>query len=266
MSIPGPPTGGGLEVRGLSHSFTTRTGRKQVLTDVGFTVQDGEFVALMGPSGCGKTTVLNMVAGFIQADAGSIRCAGTQVTGPGADRGVVFQRPTLYPWLSVLDNVMFGPRARGVSDAAAKTQARDLLNEVGLGEYIDAKPYELSGGMQSRAAIVRTLINEPRLLLMDEPFAALDAHTRVEMQNQLLQIWQRHQSTVLFVTHDIEEGLLLADRVLVLGKSPSAVVAEFRVPLERPRTYDDVLHMDFVALRQEVRKVIIAAQGVRPRD
>ena len=175
-----------------------------VIESVTFTVGNGEFVAIMGPSGCGKSTLLNIIAGFEAPTRGDIEQGGRRITAPSRDRGMVFQKPALYPWLSVIGNVEFGLRATGRGDNSEE-RARQMLAEVGLAGFEDHRPYELSGGMQHRVALARTLVNEPGVLLMDEPFAALDAQSRSEMQALLLDIWQRHRPTVLFVTHDIEE-------------------------------------------------------------
>lgn len=247
-----------LDVEHLHYRYDTqREGTPDILSDINLQIADGEFVAVMGPSGCGKSTLLNLVAGFASPSSGSMHCMGRPVTRPGADRGVVFQRPALYPWLDVLDNVTFGLRARHVRGDLA-SRARAMIAEVGLEGYEKHKPYELSGGMQSRVALARTLVNEPRLLLMDEPFAALDAQTRAEMQELVLNIRELHRSSVMFVTHDIEEGLLLADRVVVLGGSPSSVVEVVGVDAPRPRSYDVVMSEQFVELRKRVRELFHA--------
>jgi NitT/TauT family transport system ATP-binding protein len=249
-----------LRVAGLGHAFDRKGDGPWVFRDLNLEMGTGEFVAVMGPSGCGKSTLLNIVAGFERPRLGTVEANGQVVRRPGADRGVVFQRPALFPWLSVIDNVMFGPRATGRS-SGARERANKILAEVGLEGYEEHRPYELSGGMQHRVAIARTLVAEPALLLMDEPFGALDAQTRSEMQALLLEVWQRHRSTVLFVTHDIEEGLLLADRLVVLGRQSDGVAAVVDVNIARPRTYETVLTEEFVELRRHVREVIATAAG-----
>ncbi|MBS1843345.1 MAG: ABC transporter ATP-binding protein [Actinobacteria bacterium] len=243
----------GLRLQGISHSFSDGRGRAtDVLAGVSFEVGAREFVSLMGPSGCGKSTVLGMVAGFLSPEQGDVRWHGERVTAPDAARGVVFQKPHLYPWCEVYDNVMFGPRALG-RERESRDLARDLIAEVGLEGFERHRPYELSGGMQHRVALARTLVNRPELLLMDEPFAALDAQTREEMQALLLEVWQRHRCTVLFVTHDIEEGLLLSDRILVMGHRPGSIRADISVDFERPRDETLVFDQRFVDLRSSVR-------------
>jgi NitT/TauT family transport system ATP-binding protein len=225
------------------------------LQDISFQVDESEFVVVMGPSGCGKSTLLRLVAGFEKPSMGTIERGGRPVVGPGRDRGMVFQRPALYPWLSVIENVEFGLLATGRRDGA-RARARQMLEEVGLEGFGRHRPYELSGGMQHRAALARTLVNGPEVLLMDEPFAALDAQTRSEMQALLLDVWQRHRSTVLFVTHDIEEGLLLADRAVVLSHGPGRIRTIIQTGFPRPRSYDTVLDPKFVAMRGEVRSLL----------
>lgn len=244
-----------LEARGLAIDIAGKKASKtRILRDIGFTVGESEFVALMGPSGCGKSTLLNTIAGFLYPSSGQLYCQGLPINGPDWTRGMVFQQPSLYPWLSVIENVLFGPKARRISRRDLAAEGMDLLNEVGLTGYAEHRPYELSGGMQQRVAIARALINRPEILLMDEPFGALDAQTRVEMQGLLLKLWQRHRNTVVFVTHDIEEGLLLADRILILsGSSPSTIRAEVSVAIPRPRSYETVMTPEFIALRKKVR-------------
>lgn len=242
-----------ITARDITYSFPNkRRGTTDVLSGVTFDVEEGEFVCVMGPSGCGKSTLLSMTAGFLQPDAGELTWRGVPITRPSAQRGVVFQRPQLYPWLDVLGNVLFGPRAMGTGRAAGPA-ATKLLDEVGLRGFERYRSYELSGGMQHRVALARTLANDPDLLLMDEPFAALDAQTREEMQALLLSVWQRHERTVIFVTHDVEEALLLADRVVVLSKRPARVLETIPVDFPRPRSYELVLEPAFADLRRRVR-------------
>jgi NitT/TauT family transport system ATP-binding protein len=251
------PDAGGpvLELRDVRHGFSSDRGTVEVLDGISFDVARGEFVAVMGPSGCGKSTIVDMVAGFAQPQHGEVLHGGSPVRKPDWRRGVVFQSPALYPWLSVHGNVMFGPKVRSRTEGA-EDQSRELLAEVGLSGFEDYFPYELSGGMRHRVALARTLMNRPELLLMDEPFAALDSQTRETMQTLLLDIWQRHRSTVLFVTHDIEEGLLLADRVVVLSQRPATVMSVIDVQIPRPRQYATVLEPEFIELRAHVRSLL----------
>ena len=248
-----------VSVRGVRKEFRSsgRRGAARLALD-GFdlTVGQGEFVSLLGPSGCGKSTLLNLLAGFSTADGGVLEVDGEPVDGPGPERGVLFQTPMLFPWLSTLDNVLYGPRARHQAAAPARELADALLETVGLSGARDAYPHELSGGMRHRAAFARVLVNRPRLLLMDEPFGALDAITRVAMQRFLLELWQREQITIVFVTHDVEEAVLLSDRVVVMSGSPGRTRAEFAVDLPRPRTVDDTETLAFVQLKQRVRRAL----------
>lgn len=244
-----------LELCDVRHTFSSDRGTVAVLDGISFGVASGEFVAVMGPSGCGKSTLVDMVAGFSRPSAGEVRHDGRPIGRPDWRRGVVFQSPALYPWLSVEGNVLFGPRMRRKLQGAEQ-RARQLLGEVGLAGFEKHLPYELSGGMRHRVALARTLMNEPELLVMDEPFAALDSQTRETMQALLLDIWQRHRSTVMFVTHDIEEGLLLADRVVVLSQRPARIVAIVDVDIPRPREYTTVLTPEFIALRARLRDLL----------
>ena len=226
----GPPRGV-VEIDSLIVSFDARP----AVADFDLATAPGEFVCLLGPSGCGKSTVLNAVAGFVRPTKGRILVDGVEVVAPGADRGMVFQQYSLFPWKTVLENVAFGPRMTGNSRTAAYRKAREYIDLMGLTKFADAFPATLSGGMQQRVGIARALVNRPSVLLMDEPFGSLDAQTRISMQEVLLRIWSEAESTVLFVTHDVDEALFLADRVVVLSASPARVLLDLRVNLPRPR-------------------------------
>lgn len=245
-----------IAVEQVSKIFRTGRAVTEALRDVSIAIRDGEFIAIAGPSGCGKTTLLQLVAGFEQPDGGTVRVDGTPVAGPGSDRAVVFQQASLYPWLNVRDNITFGLKLKGERPEAVEAKLQTYLEIMGLGGFANHAPYQLSGGMQQRVAIARALITEPQILLMDEPFGALDAHTRNEMQSFLLGLWQRLKTTVLFITHDVEEAVLLADRVVVMTPRPGRVAAEIAVPFPRPRHWDLVLTADFVAIKREVVKVL----------
>jgi NitT/TauT family transport system ATP-binding protein len=212
------------------------------IRDVSLTVPAGEFVSIVGPSGCGKSTILNMVAGFIPHSGGDILVGGEPVTGPGPDRGVVFQSFALFPWKTVLDNVGFGPKMRGVPKAERDAIAREYLALAGLTHAADRYPNELSGGMQQRVGVVRALANKPDVLLMDEPFASVDAQTRMTLQDELSRIWEERRPTVVFITHDVPEAVFLANRVVVLSKGK--VLAEVDVPIARPRVWDRLVNDD----------------------
>jgi NitT/TauT family transport system ATP-binding protein len=248
-----------VEIVGVKKHFagrSRRAGGRTALDGFDLTVAQGEFLCLLGPSGCGKSTLLSMLAGFTAADGGEVLVDGEPVDGPGPDRGVLFQSPMLFPWLTTLDNVLYGPRARHELDAAAREQALDLLDVVGLKDAQHVYPHELSGGMRHRAAFARVLINKPRLLLMDEPFAALDAITRVAMQRFLLNLWQRERITIVFVTHDVEEAALLGDRVCVMSGSPGRTRATIDIDLPRPRSVEDTETIEFVRLKRQIREAL----------
>jgi NitT/TauT family transport system ATP-binding protein len=227
---------GHVELRGVSVRFGPAGREVVALGDVSLDFAAGEFVAVLGPSGCGKSTLLNVIAGFEPPSEGSVFLDGTAVTRPGPDRPVVFQQHSLFPWMTALDNVAFGLRTAG--RAVARQQARQYLGMVGLADVLDRYPHQLSGGMQQRVGLARALAVEPSVLLMDEPFGALDAQTRILMQEQLLRLWERWRHTVVFVTHDIDEAIFLADRVVVLGLKPSGLRGVFPVDLPRPRRRD----------------------------
>jgi NitT/TauT family transport system ATP-binding protein len=222
------------------------------LANVDLQIADGEFVALLGPSGCGKSTLLNILAGFETLTGGSIRFDGRGVEKPGPDRGVVFQEASLLPWLSVWENVVFGPKVQGVARAIYEPKANAILKLVGLDNFHDALPVQLSGGMRQRVGIARVLVMEPRALLMDEPFGALDAQTRLSMQQLLLDVWQQHKTTVLFVTHDIDEAILLADRVCVMSARPGRITRSIPITLRRPRSIDDLTNPDFIGFKAAI--------------
>jgi NitT/TauT family transport system ATP-binding protein len=216
----------------------------------------GEFVCLLGPSGCGKSTVLNTIAGFVKPTRGRVLIDGRPVDGPGPGQGVVFQQYSLLPWKTVIDNVAFGPRMRGCSRAEARTLAAEYLDLVGLAGAAGRYPAALSGGMQQRVGIARALINQPRLLLMDEPFGALDAQTRAIMQENLLQIWSRIGTTVVFVTHDVEEAVFMADRVLVMSAGPGRIIADIAVGLARPRPREVITEDAFIRIKRQCLDII----------
>jgi NitT/TauT family transport system ATP-binding protein len=249
-----------LELRQLSKTYAAKSGPLVALTPTSFSVEGGEFVTLLGPSGCGKSTALQLIAGLDEPTAGEVRLDGAKVTGPGAERGMVFQSSTLFPWLNVLDNTRFSTqlsrnRERASADRAAPLErARSLLELMGLADFQRAFPRELSGGMKQRVAIARALTNQPKLLLMDEPFGALDAQTREEMQQLMLRLHAHERTTVLFVTHDVEEAIYLSSRILVFSARPGRVIADLSVPLgpSDSRRPEVKLAPEFIELKREL--------------
>ncbi|MGY3172733.1 NitT/TauT family transport system ATP-binding protein [Pseudomonas sp. TE12234] len=222
------------------------------LEQVSFEVPDQQFAVLVGPSGCGKSSLLYLTAGLNEPTSGEIYVGGQQVQGPGADRGMVFQSYTLFPWLTVRQNVEFGLKRRGMSAAQRKDIVDYYVNEVGLSNFADNYAKQLSGGMMQRVAIARALANDPQILLMDEPFGALDSQTRLQMQQLLLRVWGNSKKTVLFVTHDIDEAILLGDRVYVMGARPGRIKQILDVPIERPRTLDMVMEHSFIDMKRRI--------------
>lgn len=247
---------GFVEVENLSVSFKRKGHYIYVLDAVNFKIAPGEFVCLLGPSGCGKSTILNAIAGFIKPSSGFVFVNQRHVDSPSADRGFVFQQYSLLPWKTTFENVEFGLKIRGVPKAERTELVDYYLNRVGLHKQRHSYPHQLSGGMQQRASIVRALVNSPSVLLMDEPFAALDAQTRHMMQELLLSIWSDIKPTVIFVTHDIEEALFLSDRIFVMGVNPGRIKQQINVSLERPRNTDSILSPDFIALNRQVFELI----------
>ena len=231
-----------ISIEGLSKTFDTQRNRPYLaITDIDLKVADGEFVSILGPSGCGKSTLLYIVGGFVPPTTGAVLVDNKPVEGPGPDRGPVFQEFALFPWKTVLGNVMYGLLEQGQKRKDAEARARELLAMVHLSRYADFYPKELSGGMKQRGAICRTLAYRPKILLMDEPFGALDAHTRVRLQNDLLEIWERDRKTVLFVTHSVEEAVFLSDRVMVMTRSPGRIKEVIPIDLPRPRRRAELL-------------------------
>lgn len=247
-----------LEIDGVGRVFESAEGPVEALRDVSFDVMRREFVSVIGPSGCGKSTLNRILAGLDIPSSGEVRLDGKRVSEPGAERGMVFQGYTLFPWLDVRHNVMFGLKMKGVKASVAREQAEHWLEVVGLTKFAEHYPSQLSGGMKQRVAIARALANEPRVLLMDEPFGALDAQTRCSMQTHLLRIWAEEDVTVLFVTHDLDEAVLLSDRIVVLGAHPGHVQQIIEVPVERPRSTAQLLTGHFLATKQRLEELIHA--------
>ena len=246
-----------IKLAGVEHSYAGRGGTVKALDTIDLTIQPGEFVSVVGTSGCGKTTLLRIVAGFVQASAGVVEVDGSPVTRPAPERGVVFQRASLYPWLSVAGNVEFGLKMRRMPRAERRATARRYLDLVGLADFAEAAPYELSGGMQQRCQLARVLATEPPTVLMDEPFGALDALTRERLQAQLRTIWAAESRTVLFVTHSVEEAVLLSTRVIVLSPRPGRIVLDLPIASNSEADLDALRRSDGVlAAAEEVRHAI----------
>jgi len=231
-----------IEIDHVSQVFQTSARQDHLaLSDISLTVADGAFVSILGPSGCGKSTLLYIVGGFVQPTSGAAKMKGQTIKGPGPDRGPVFQEFALFPWKSVLGNVMYGLRQQGMKYAEAEAQSHALIEMVGLKGFENFYPKELSGGMKQRVALARTLAYHPEVLLMDEPFGALDAHTRTRLQNDLLNIWERDRKTVLFVTHSVEEAVFLSDKVVMMTRSPGRIRQIVDIDLPRPRRRTELL-------------------------
>jgi NitT/TauT family transport system ATP-binding protein len=245
-----------LQVEQLGRKFDSAKGEVTALSDINLEVRSREFVSVIGPSGCGKSTFIKILAGLDAPSSGVASIDGKPINGPGAERGMVFQGYTLFPWLSVKGNVMFGMRMKGVRRKSAEQQALEWLEVVGLERFADHYPAQLSGGMKQRVAIARALANEPRILLMDEPFGALDAQTRASMQGHLLRIWEKVDVTVLFITHDLDEAVYLSDRIVVLGAHPGRVLEVIDVPVARPRDPEQFLTGHFLATKRRLEELI----------
>jgi NitT/TauT family transport system ATP-binding protein len=251
-----------IEVSGAAKVFETQDGTEiHALSALSFEIGASEFLAVVGPSGCGKSTLLRLIAGLVRPSSGEVRVAGTPVTEPRGDIGIVFQAPTLLPWASILDNVLFPLRIMGRLDKNGVERAIALLDLVGLKGFERRMPRELSGGMQQRAAICRALVHDPAILLMDEPFGALDALTREEMCLELMRIWTERPKTIVFITHSVPEAVLLADRVVVLGPRPGRIVDLVRVELPRPRTLEQESLAEFQNCAQRIRRHILGRRA-----
>ena len=244
-----------LEVKGLYKEFDGNHGKVTALRDIHFKTHKREFVCVIGPSGCGKSTLIRILAGLEEATSGQVLLDGKAIKGPGPDRGMVFQSYTLFPWLTVKKNVMFGMEVSG-RGGLAEQDAMQWIDLVGLSKFANSYPHELSGGMKQRAAIARALANQPRILLMDEPFGALDAQTRAKMQSYLLEIWRNIDITILFITHDLDEAVYLADRILVLKAHPGEVQELIEVPVPHPRSSDQSISPEFLATKRRLEELI----------
>jgi len=241
----------------VNHLYRPPRGREVLALDqVSLEVANREFVALLGPSGCGKSTLLYLIGGFLPVETGSILVDGKKVAGPGPDRGIVFQHFALFPWKTVRGNILYGLERQGMPKDEREKRAMDFIELVGLHGFEDSYPSQLSGGMKQRTAIARTLAFDPKILLMDEPFGALDAQTRCQMQSYLLQIWRQVDITILFITHDLDEAVYLADRILILDAHPGRVREVMEVAVPRPRSAEQFLSPAFIAARHHLEELI----------
>lgn len=247
---------GAIHIDDVSIAFGKGSASVTVVKNTNLKIEAGQFVCILGPSGCGKSTLLNSVAGYVKPTSGQVRVDDVPVTGPGPDRGMVFQQYSLFPWKTVRENIAFGPKLAGHSAQQCESIANTFLAMIGLARMANKFPGELSGGMQQRVGIARALANYPSVLLMDEPFGALDAQTRLIMQESLLQIWSEFGITVLFVTHDVDEAIFLADRILIMSIGPGAVIADIDVNLSRPRSSELAISAEFIGLKKQCLSII----------
>ncbi|WP_180023657.1 ABC transporter ATP-binding protein [Acinetobacter sp. YH1901134] len=249
-----------LEAKKLTQSFKHGKTERTILNQLDLKIHKREFICVIGPSGCGKSTFSRIVAGLDPYSSGELLVDGQAIEGPSPERGKVFQGYTLFPWKTVKENVMFGPLMKGASNASAESSAREWIDIIGLEKYQDQYPHELSGGMKQRVAIARALVNEPKILLMDEPFGALDPHTRQKMQKHLMDLWQNIDITIIFVTHDMDEAILLADRIVALKANPGEIKEIIEVDLPRPRNPELMLSPEFKQLRERVDFLVHAQE------
>lgn len=245
-----------LRIKDVRLEYSTRGKTVVAIDNISIDVPDNQFAVIVGPSGCGKSSLLYLVAGLAQPTSGEILLGEEEVDGPGPDRGMVFQSYTLFPWLTVRENVEFGLKRRKMPAAEREEIVNRYLNETGLAAFHDAYPKQLSGGMMQRVAIARALANDPKILLMDEPFGALDSQTRNTMQKLLLRVWEENRKTVLFVTHDIDEAILLGDRIYVMTARPGRLKEEIIVPIARPRSMDMVMDPAFIAVKRQILELL----------
>lgn len=249
-----------LEAKKLTQSFKHGKTERTILNQLDLKIHKREFICVIGPSGCGKSTFSRIVAGLDPYSSGELLVDGQAIEGPSPERGMVFQGYTLFPWKTVKENVMFGPLMKGASNASAESSAREWIDIIGLDKYQDQYPHQLSGGMKQRVAIARALVNEPKILLMDEPFGALDPHTRQKMQKHLMDLWQNIDITIIFVTHDMDEAILLADRIVALKANPGEIKEIIEVDLPRPRNPELMLSPEFKQLRERVDFLVHAQE------
>ena len=241
-----------IRIDGVRKVFNGRNGEMVALNGVDLDIHDNEFICVVGPSGCGKSTLLNIIAGLLEPTEGKVYCNGKEVTGTGTERGVVFQQYALFPWLTVKKNVMFALEMRGVKGKEAETEAMKYLEMVDLAKFADHYPKELSGGMKQRVAIARAYAAEPQVLLMDEPFGALDAQTRTQLQTELLETWQKKKKTCFFITHDVDEAIILAQKVIIMSARPGRIKRIVDINIPYPRTQETKMTPEFIDLKNEI--------------
>lgn len=241
-----------IRIDGVRKVFNGRNGEMVALNGVDLDIHDNEFICVVGPSGCGKSTLLNIIAGLLEPTEGKVYCNGKEVTGTGTERGVVFQQYALFPWLTVKKNVMFALEMRGVKGKEAETEAMKYLEMVDLAKFADHYPKELSGGMKQRVAIARAYAAEPQVLLMDEPFGALDAQTRTQLQTELLETWQKKKKTCFFITHDVDEAIILAQKVIIMSARPGRIKRIVDINIPYPRTQETKMTPEFIELKNEI--------------
>ena len=241
-----------IRIDGVRKVFNGRNGEMVALNGVDLDIHDNEFICVVGPSGCGKSTLLNIIAGLLEPTEGKVYCNGKEVTGTGTERGVVFQQYALFPWLTVKKNVMFALEMRGVKGKEAETEAMKYLEMVDLAKFADHYPKELSGGMKQRVAIARAYAAEPQVLLMDEPFGALDAQTRTQLQTELLETWQKKKKTCFFITHDVDEAIILAQKVIIMSARPGRIKEIVDIDIPYPRTQETKMTPEFMELKNKI--------------
>ena len=241
-----------IRIDGVRKVFNGRNGEMVALNGVDLDIHDNEFICVVGPSGCGKSTLLTIIAGLLEPTEGKVYCNGKEVTGTGTERGVVFQQYALFPWLTVKKNVMFALEMRGVKGKEAETEAMKYLEMVDLAKFADHYPKELSGGMKQRVAIARAYAAEPQVLLMDEPFGALDAQTRTQLQTELLETWQKKKKTCFFITHDVDEAIILAQKVIIMSARPGRIKRIVDINIPYPRTQETKMTPEFIQLKNEI--------------
>ena len=241
-----------IRIDGVRKVFNGRNGEMVALNGVDLDIHDNEFICVVGPSGCGKSTLLNIIAGLLEPTEGKVYCNGKEVTGTGTERGMVFQQYALFPWLTVKKNVMFALEMRGVKGKEAETEAMKYLEMVDLAKFADHYPKELSGGMKQRVAIARAYAAEPQVLLMDEPFGALDAQTRTQLQTELLETWQKKKKTCFFITHDVDEAIILAQKVIIMSARPGRIKRIVDINIPYPRTQETKMTPEFIELKNEI--------------